>query len=197
MIFYEMLDNSSFEMQWAVAPHIQPKSHVIQWECPECGRAAEYPAGDFDVVVEGGIAFPDLLSCGAYPLLIVSDKVSSLLRHAGINCFQEFPVAVSAVQDSQLRAVDAPRYVRVEITGECMIDFLASGATIQSICKRCGELTTQPDVIRRFALLPGSWDGSDLFRDHRYFPRVTFATPRLVELVKANGLTNFRFKQMS
>ncbi len=197
MRFFEFTDNSPYEKKWAFAVTIHPKSHVVKWLCPECGRAAHYPAGAFDVTVEGGSAFPDVLGCGAYPLLILSERVMSVFKGAGIACFQAYPVSVAAIQDSRVRREEAPAYFRVEITGECMIDFAGSGATIKSICGHCGEIKTQPPMIRRFALVQGSWDGCDLFRDRRYFPRVSFCTQRIVELAKANGLTNCRFQQMS
>jgi predicted RNA-binding Zn-ribbon protein involved in translation (DUF1610 family) len=196
MLFYEFTDNSPYEKKWVFAPSIHPKSHVVKWSCPECGRAAQYPAGAFDVTVEGGSSFPDVLGCGAYPLLIVSERVLSVLKGAGICCFQYYPVGVTAVQESRVRRDEAPAYFRVEIAGECMIDFAGSGAAIKSVCARCGEVKTQPPMIRRFTIVEGSWDGCDLFRDRRYFPRVSFCTQKFVDLAKANGLTNCRFQQM-
>jgi hypothetical protein len=197
MLFYEFTDNSSYEKKWSFAVSIHPKSPMVKWFCPECGRAGHYPAGAFDVTVEGGSEFPDVLGCGAYPLLILSERVMFLLRGAGVACFQEYPVSVAAVKESRVRREEAPAYFRVEITGECMIDFAGSGATIKSICGQCGEIKTQPPMIRRFALVQGSWDGCDLFRDRRYFPRVSFCTQRIVDIAKANGLTNCRFQEMS
>ena len=197
MLFYDFTDNSPYEKKWAFATSIHPKSHVVKWLCPECGRAAQYPAGAFDVTVEGGSAFPDVLGCGAYPLLIVSERVISVIKGAGITCFHEYPVKVAAIQESRAKLEEAPPYFRIEISGECMIDFAGSGATIKSVCGRCGEVKTQPSMIRRFTIIEGSWDGYDLFRDRRYYPRVSFCTQRVVELAKANGLMNCRFQQMS
>src|SRR5690349_3893057 len=67
MDFYEFSNNSIREPKWTYAASIHAMSHVVQWSCDECGRAADYPAGAFDVTLEGGDAFPDLLGCGAYP----------------------------------------------------------------------------------------------------------------------------------
>lgn len=197
MRFYNFTDNSPYEKKWVFAASIQPKSHIVKWLCPECGRAAEYPAGAFDVTVEGGSAFPDVLGCGAYPLLIVSERVISVLKGAGIACFQEYPVKVAAIHESRARLEEAPLYFRIEITGECMIDFAGSGATIKSICGRCGGVKTQPSMIHRFTIIEGSWDGCDVFRDPRYYPRVSFCTQKVVDLAKTNGVTNCRFEPMS
>jgi len=196
MIFYEFSDNSVFEKEWTFAVSIQPRSHVVNWRCAECSRAAQFPAGGFDVTLEGGSKFPDFLGCGAYPLLIASERVVAAFEDSGITCFQKYTVGVADVQESQLRREDAPAYFRLEITGECMIDFAASGATIKSVCNHCGELKAQPPVIRRFGIVEGSWDGCDIFRDRRYFARVCFATPRVVELAKELHLTNCRFERM-
>src|SRR5438132_3177485 len=114
MLFYEFSDNSSYEKKWAFAVSIHPKSPVVIWRCPECGRAAHYPAGAFDVTVEGGSAFPDVLGCGAYPLLILSERVISLLKSAGISFFQESPVNDGAIQESRVRPEEAPAYFRAD-----------------------------------------------------------------------------------
>ncbi len=196
MLFYELLDNSSFERQCAVAVDVRPTSPVIQWYCDQCGRGANYPTGAFDVVVEGGSQFPDFLLCGAFPLLIVSERVVSALRSAGIASFVECPVRVASIQDSEARIESAPRYSRVEVTGHCMIDLLESGIVISDICSRCGEANREPATTRPLKLLDGSWDGSDLFRDCRYFPRVTFCTQRVVDVISTYQFTNFRFDRM-
>ncbi len=197
MLFYELAHNSAYQKKWTFAASIHPKSHVLEWHCPECGRAATYPAGAFDVTIEGGSAFPDFLGCGAYPLLIVSGRVVSAFKAAGIECFQGHAVGIAGVRETHLRCEDAPAYFRIEIAGECMIDFAASGATLERICPRCGEVKFQPPVIRQFAIIDGSWDGCDLFRDHRYFPRVSFTTKRVADLVRTHALTNCRLERMA
>lgn len=196
-MFYELSDNSANEQQWTFAVHAHPTSTVVKWSCPECGRAAQYPAGAFDVTVEGGSAFPDVLGCGFYPLLVISDRMVCGLRDSGITCFQEYPVRVVEVLDSPLRSADAPSYSHIELTGECMINFTDSGAVIRSVCANCGEIKVAPPVIKRFAFVDGSWNGCDLFRDHRYFARVSFCTKKIVELANASRWTNCRFQQMS
>lgn len=196
MRFYEFTDHSPYEKEWTIAISIHPHSPIVKWACPACRRADQYPSGAFGVTVEGGNAFPDLLGCGAYPLLILSERMISVLQDAGIDCFKKYPVSIESIRESSVQRQDAPNYFRVEITGECKIDFFASGMTITNICAHCGRIDVEPLMIPRFAILQGSWDGCDLFRDQRYFPRVTFCTERLVDLVKENGLTNCEFIPM-
>lgn len=196
MVHYEFYDNSPSEKQWAYAVSIRPKSHVIDWYCPDCGQAAKYPAGSFDVVLEGGTQFPDFLGCGAYPLLIVSHRVLSTWRDAGVCQFVEYPVGIAAIQDSNLLVHSAPQYFRIEIRGECIIDMAASGISVTGICNRCGEIDWTPPSVRPLRILDGSWDGSDLFRDQRVFRRVNLCTERVVELARLHGFTNASFERM-
>jgi predicted RNA-binding Zn-ribbon protein involved in translation (DUF1610 family) len=188
--------NSSYEKQWTFATSVHPTSHFIQWHCDECGHGASYPSGSFAVTLEGGSQFPDFLGCGAYPLLIVSERVVSALEGAGMTCFNQYPVRAAAVRETGLRCEDAPDYVRLELTGEWMIDFAGSKATISRVCPRCGEVKIDPPIIRRFRIIDGSWNGSDLFRDHRYFPRVNFGTKNVANLAQVHHLTSCRFDQM-
>jgi hypothetical protein len=196
MEFFLFRNNGTDEKQWTYAVSIRSTSHLVEWYCEGCGRAATYPSRGFRATLEGGHEFPDFLECGAYPLLVVSQRALSILEEAGITCFQKCAIDVAAIQDSPLRREDAPAYFRIETSGECMVDFQASGITISSICYRCGEVTREPPLIEAFKIVEGSWDGSELFRDHRYFPRVHFVTRKVVDLAKKHRLTNCRFEQM-
>jgi len=197
MNFYEFHDNSPFESKWTYAVKIHPTSHAFDWCCTACGRAQETPSGSFMVTVEGGTSYPDFLGCGAYPFLIVSDRVVAAWNKNGINVFRIFSVEVSHVLESQLKLTSAPKYYRVEICGECRVDFAESGASIQSICERCGEITIAIPYIKHFAILEGSWDGNALFRDQRYFPCVNFCTDLVKDICQSEGFSNVRFKALS
>ncbi len=103
MEFYEFTDGSPCEKRWTFAVSIHPRSPVVQWYCEECGSAANYPSGAFDVTVEGGSEFPDVLGSGQYPLLILSERFVSVLKAANIFCFQEHRVGVAKVSESPLQ----------------------------------------------------------------------------------------------
>ena len=49
----------------------------------------------------------------------------------------------------------------------------------------------------RYCLELGSWDGSPLFRDVLLFPRVSFCTQAVVDLVRQNRFTNFSFERIN
>ena len=113
MEFFGLRNNGACEEQWTYVVSIRPTSHVVQWYCQECRRAATYPSGSFHATLEGGYLFPDFLECGAYPFLIVSQRVLSSLDAAGITRFEKHPIEVEAIQDSPLRRDDAPVYFRM------------------------------------------------------------------------------------
>jgi hypothetical protein len=196
MRFYNFSDNSPYERQWVRAASIHATSHIVHWYCSECGRAANYPAGSFDVMVEEGSAFPDFLACGAFPLLIVSERVLRDWEQAKFSSFRHFPVGIAEVSESQALKHLAPAYYRIEITGECMVDFARSGASIKSVCSRCATIDLGVPYIKKYRLLDGSWDGSPLFRDHRFFPSVSFCSEEVKQFVDLNRYTNVRFEPM-
>jgi hypothetical protein len=190
---FEIGDDSCSKLHWTRAPSVHPTSEVIQWSCDICGRATTYPSGSFDLTVEGGSAFPDCLLCGFYPFFVVSERVAVAAKSSGISSFTEFPVRVVNCLETDLVVADAPKYFRIEVTGECKVDLFTSGARVKGVCSRCGAITIERPGKRRFRLLQGSWDGCDLFRDVRLFPRVIFCTQKVVSLVQTAGYTNFRF----
>jgi hypothetical protein len=196
MKHYRLWNNSSYEDNWTFAVSIEPTSRVVDWHCDECGRSEWYPAGGFGVRVEGGSAFPDFLGCGAYPLLIASARAVAALRESGIECFDTAPVAIAGSLDNQAALAEAPEYFRLEIAGQCRVNLAESRMTIEKVCHRCGIFSVQPNLNRRFRIMEGSWDGSDLFRDCRHFPRVSFCTQKVVDIARSCGLTNVRFDRM-
>lgn len=193
--FYRLRDNSSYNRQFASAWHIVPRSPMVHRVCPECDTVENYPSGAFDVFIERGSQYPDVLGCGAYPFLIVSERVIKVWQGAGISSFHTFPVAITEVQSKKLRDVTPPRYFRIEIDGTCQIDLAASGAEVISFCPECHHLDTRP-YFHGFHMVPGSWDGSPLFRDPVLYLRVNFCTQLVFDLARQHRLTNFRFDLM-
>jgi len=196
MTFYNLIDNTSYERKWTEAVSIHSLSRMIEWSCSDCGAATGYPAGSFDVTIEGGKAYPDFLGCGAYPLKIVSSRVIASWEQHGIGPFVKFPVGVAAALETKLSPKDAPQYFRIEIGGEIMVDVPGSGGQFTRFCTRCGTFMTEPMLIKKFAFHARSWDGSPLFRDHRLFPRVIFCTESVKRLAEAEHFTNCRFEEM-
>jgi len=194
--FYEFSDNSSYTRGFAWAASIYPHSEMIHRVCQDCGSVEHYPSGEFDVTLEGGTKYPDVLGCGAYPFLIVSKAVVLDWERAGITNFERFAVGVASIKSKRLREIPPPEYFRIEITGRCDIDLEASGLKVISFCQNCGHLRTDPAVASGFQMVAGSWDGSPLFRDVIKYPRVSFCTNIVFELAYKHQRTNFRFEPM-
>jgi len=148
------------------------------------------------VILEGGSKFPDILHCGEYPLLMVSERVVTVWNKARIKSFRKFPLRIRKAIHSKVDLGAAPKYFRIEFTGECMVDFPASRLRITGVCTRCGQLSWRVREPQRFKLLEGSWDGSDLFRDIGHFPRVTFCTQKCADVMRSAGLTNLSLEEV-
>jgi hypothetical protein len=196
MNFYNLIDNTSYERKWTIAVSIHPRSRMIEWSCPDCGAATSYPAGSFDVTIEGGEAYPDFLGCGAYPLMIVSGKVIASWEQHGVGPFVKFPVGVAAALETKLSPNEAPQYFRVEVGGEIMVDVPGSGGQFTRFCVRCGHFSLESMTLKKKAFFAGSWDGTSLFRDHRLFPRVIFCSESVKRISEAEQFTNCRFEEM-
>lgn len=194
--FYVFWDNTFSNRGFAWAASIHPRSEVIHQICPKCGSVKYYPKGAFDVTLEKGSKYPDVLGCGAYPFLIVSDKVIKAWQDAGVCCFHVYDVKVANIKFAKLQDLPAPQYNRVEIDGSCRIDLEASGAKVVKFCPECQHLVTHPPVLNSFRMESGSWDGSSLFRDQLYYPMVSFCTETIINIAYQYRLTNFRFEPM-
>jgi hypothetical protein len=194
---YTFRDNSRETRGFTWAMSIIPQSAMTIESCPHCTHYAEYPSGEFDVIVEGGVKYPDVLGCGAYSFLIVSDKVINAWHGAGITSFHTFRVGVADVRSAKLSILIPPPYYGVEIDGRCRVDLAASGFEIVQSCPACGHVrTTRRDLNNSFVMVKDSWDHSSLFRDLDLFPRVIFCTRTILDVAQRNGITNFRFQPM-
>jgi len=198
MSFYTLSDNSSYMRDFTWATTIYSRSEMIERVCPECGAVENYPSGAFDVVVEGGSKYPDVLGCGAYPFLIVTEAVVTAWQKEGISCFHTYSVGIAEVKSRRLRGVSPPRYLRVEIDGRCKIDLIASGVDVVRICSKCHRVMERPKYPFQhgYRMEVGSWDGCALFRDPVFYPRVNFCTEAILELARRYRFTNFRFEPM-
>lgn len=194
--FFKFSHNTIYNSEFAWAWRIHPQSEMIYQKCPECGTIEHYPSGTFDVSVEGGTAYPDVLGCGEFPFLIVSEAVVEAWRKANITCFHTYEVGVNEVQSKALEHLPPPHYFRIEIDGRCRIDLAMSGVDVIRLCPRCHHLVTRPSLIPGFHIVSDSWDGCDLFRDVDLFPRVSFCTELVLKLAQKHRHTNFRFEPM-
>lgn len=193
---YRFRHNSNHTTGYTWAYKIIPKSEIYENICQTCGKITRYPIGEFDVVVEGGSKYPDVLGCGEYPFLIVSEDIINDWIGAGITCFAKYCVGISESKGSKIQEIEPPQYYRIEIDGRCKINLKDSGLEIKRSCESCGDITTTPLTAKGFRMQSSSWDGSDLFRDIELYPRVNFCTEKIAQLAGKNKRTNFRFEIM-
>lgn len=195
---YRFSHNSSHTRGFTWATSIRPRSEIVRHVCPEFGVVSQYPSGEFDVVIEGGNRYPDILGCGAYPFLIVSESVVNAWQDAGITNFQSYLIRVGEVRSKskKLQETQPPHYFRIEIDGKCKIDLAASGLEVVHFAPECEYLVTNPPTISGFQMESGSWDGSPLFRDRLHYPRVSFCTRLVLDIAHKYQFTNFRFEPM-
>ncbi len=194
--FYEFGDNSFHTRGFTWAYSIRPRSGMVHRVCSDCEAVETYPTGAFDVAVERGIKYPDVLGCGAFPFLIVSEVVITAWHKAKLDCFHTYSVGIAEIKSKKLQGVTPPRYFRVEIDGQCQIDLAASGVKKIRFCPECHNLETRPEIAPGFRMVPGSWDGSPLFRDPVLYPGVTFCTQMILDIAREHQFTNFRFEPM-
>lgn len=196
MQFFKVTHNSTYNDQFARAYKIMPKSEVEISICPECNAVQKIPKGAFNVAVEGGNQYPDILGCGAYPFFIISAKVVTDWEKNGVCNFAQYPVNI-ARDESNVSTVDKPpSYFRIEPEGHCKIDLEASGLQVIRHCPKCNYLKTQPTVPQGYQIAANSWDGSEIFRDPNLYPRVIFCTHKIMNLANQFQHTNFRFEHM-
>lgn len=196
--FFTFSNNTLQFKKFTWAWSIIPRSEMIDRRCSDCGSVEKHPGGEFDVLLENGSEFPDVLGCGTYPFLILSERVIAALVDARLSAFHTFRVGVAGIKSRSKVLMEKlpPNYYRVEIDGGCQIDLKASGLEVVRYCPKCHHLMTSPMLSNGFQIIPGSYDGADLFRDSQLYPGRYFCKETLPAIVQRYRFTNFRFEFM-
>ena len=174
-------------------------------DCPECGAIRERPAGEIGARVSANkrTKWMDVLGCGAYPLLIISDRVLETWRAEGVGVFPSCPVVFDGVVPERLATTPQPTYSYLrgrEMQG-ATLDLEQSGYVIKRVCGSCGrnvmdiaatdgrQNSTHPCKV----IWEDTWTGAPLFTTN-LSPTFFLCTELIVASVKRNGFTNFIFK---
>lgn len=173
--------------------------------CPECGALKTRFQGDLAAVLEDGRGrqWPDVLGCGAYPLLVVSERVLEAWRNDEIG---EFPIGGRVIclppLPSPLKNSVPSAYFWLD--GEKMLgaklDFEASGYVGVQFCSTCGRRWDNVSATYdrqhaqqwSYTILHDTWSGSHLFTTD-LSPSAFFCTSKLVEGARRHRHSNFRF----
>lgn len=171
--------------------------------CEVCGASTRRPVGDLAVTLEAkGTMWPDALGCGAYPLLILSNRALDALKEASVETGTCNSVILTGTLPAALTSIPAPEYywINGENLRGASLDFEASGFVGVAFCAGCGRRTEDVGKTydrrhsRRFPykFREGSWNGLSLFTTD-LSPAFFFCTEVVLECAKKNRLTNFRF----
>jgi hypothetical protein len=202
---YSVSDNSFHSNDFPWAWRIQSGIDFSLPPCPECDGPQTRLQGDMEMLLERkkGSNWPDIMGCGAYPLLIVSEQVLNVWLNDGVG---QFPIGgrVSFLPPipRKLEPTKAPAYFWLD--GKQMLgaklDFDASGFVGVQFCSRCGRrwddvkatYDRQHSQPWSYVFVEGAWTGSNLFTTD-LSPTAFFCTERVVECARKHQLTNFRF----
>jgi hypothetical protein len=193
---YYRFKNNSAKKKYTWAYKIEAGKKK-SYRCQQCGKMVVKYAGPISVSVEGGTEYPDILGCGEFPLVIVTELVISAWESNEIKCFNKNPIKIINVESEKLTKVTPPNYFWIEIEGNCSLDLKKSGYYDVKVCKKCG----QPDYFDPFKLIgyefiPGSYSGEHLFRDEKSFPYINFCTEDVLRIAGKYSFTNFHFERM-
>lgn len=186
----------AMQPRWTWAQSLIPKLDEISRPCAKCGIGrvypGRYPERDFDVMVKGGSAYPDVLGCGAYPFLIVSEYVIQDWETCGINGYRKYAINVRNVGHYEAPNGFPPQYYHIQITGRVALDLNAMGVEVKPHCSECGYRRATPSIQFPFVFAEQPDPSSDLFVSD-WYPAITFCNHRVLRAAASNRRTNFRF----
>lgn len=194
MEFYIMGNNTSKSKQWSYAPRFYPIDGVVEKRCSTCGSVEKYPIGKFAIDLEGGTKYPDILLCGQYPLLIVSEKVINDWGSEEFKGYKYFPIEIRNIDSKALKDKPPLKYYSVEVTSNCELDFHSMDVNIVDTCNECGKVKFSKQIweINTFVVNRNSWTGTELFVSS-LFPRKIIVSKDVVRCSCKNKHTNFKF----
>jgi hypothetical protein len=200
-MFFTVSHNSFYLKQ---APWIsRVVSGLVKERCDVCAVTTRKPVGDLLVALESkGTMWPDVLGCGEYPLLVLSERGVDILAQAAIDTDGRNPVNLTGTMPDALRNVQPPKYFWIDGTKleGARLDFDASGFVGVRFCAGCGrrsEDVGQTYDRRHSAQFPykfieGTWNGLKLFTTD-LSPTFFFCTDEVLKCASETRLTNFRF----
>jgi hypothetical protein len=193
-MFFSFSHNSFVEENWVWGAEIVPALDTISSPCFVCGNGllypSRYPERPLSVVIESGSRYPDILGCGAYPLLIISESVADAWKENGLRGFNLFPLTIA---NPIKKTPNPPKYFHVHVTGRCNINFKKIGVEVIESCPKCGYIWVEPFDFEFHITEEDKNDDSDFFVNE-YFPQVVFCTERVRELAIEMLWTNVAFE---
>ena len=165
--------------------------------CPMCNKMI----GDHDensdcLWINREMEFPDVLLCGHYPLVIVSNRVIEAWQKNNVTGY--IAHSINKLVDSNRCEINAPvRYFNIIITGRAELDLEKMGISIIKQCATCNcvEYDKPSWEFGEAYIKAETYDGSDLFVD-KHFTQSVMCTQKILEIVYREKLTNFEFRKL-
>lgn len=171
--------------------------------CKTCKRVITYALGDIRGILdkEKGTKWSDVLGCGHFPFLIISDRVLEAFIKENVSSFPYHRVFIEKPYPKRLDISSMPDYYWID--GSKMLgaklDFKESGFVDNRFCPECSTRTDNIEATydlhsRGFSYVfkKNTWDGSDLFVTDISRTRF-FCTDKVVKCAQKYKLTNFNF----
>lgn len=199
MDFYTISHASHEDAPNAWIQHV--KSGLACSVCAECGTNVCRPSGSVSALLAPRrvVEWPDIIGCGAYPLMVVSDRTRALFLSNNVvdeSVFGDVALSGQGVLSS-------PPYFWIDgyrLKGAA-VDFCRSGFVDVRFCSKCNNRTDDVgatydkrlEIGRRYFFREGSWSGSQIFTTD-VSPTLFFITESLKRLIEAARLSNFEFE---
>lgn len=201
--FYAISDNTSHNVGM---PEIKKITDGIvdEGRCTTCGAAKRYPSGDLLVVLGDTPArlWPDVMACGDYPLLIVSERLVHAFHASDICMIVGGEVQIKQPIRNGLSIHDVPQYYWIDGMHHfaATMNFEASGFVDVIFCPECCNRSDDIGATydrQHSKTWPYSFNydaarGLDLFVTD-LSPTTFFCTDRVLKCVRKFQLTNLRF----
>ena len=138
--------------------------------------------------------YPDILLCGGYPLLIVSERVRNDWVNWGITGFDSFPLEIRKIASTKLKMKESVQYYGIEVGAKCELYLAAMDVEISNVCVKCGRIRLSKDSwdIKKLVIKPESVGNFDIFVSE-VFPAIIFVSEKVVKCACIHKHTNFSF----
>lgn len=165
-------------------------------ECFQCGSLYLHEEiRETTLMVEGKGKLPDIILCGHYPLIIVSEKVLDAWEKEYLTGYDSF--IVKLINSEMVEISKEIKYYNIIITGRADLDFEKMGIKIISKCSECGQVKFDKESweFGTAILKEGTYNNSDLFVLN-HFEGVPLCNKKNLEIIYKYELTNFRFEKI-
>ncbi|MBX9788588.1 MAG: HEAT repeat domain-containing protein [Pirellulales bacterium] len=208
--FFRVRDDHNYSQRrfpWGHAVYGTLDAEIPQRACSACGRGfrTRY-AGRLSVCTEYGREWSDVIGTSGNTVgFLISERVLSGLRDAGIDSFEYFEVEIAEVRSQRLRVLPQPRYYYISPTGRIDIDPVRTEFKLRVLgtCGECARLLFEsippelsPDrwIPDRWIPKLDTWDGSHLLQFGNISGSDVLCTERVLLLAREHRWTNFRFQ---